>query len=149
VDECKIKRKAFVDAHRMWLPTSKHEIYSNAGVWGGLKKSVAIFDPDTNMLVKQYSTISGATQAMMYMSNELNYDFGPKTMNLPNAKLALRQSSKNPSYLIYGYRWIFLQDLRDGKISLEKASKASGEGEIYVETTKQNSVVIKKCLVSE
>jgi len=95
--------------HKFSVPTSS----------GGASRQVAVLDPSTGMLVKVYNSMKGAGKAALCLS-ELGHksEYAPITDAVVNN--IIRRSSKDPSLLLFGYRWLYLDDLRDRKVKYAK-----------------------------
>ena len=70
VDECKTKREELSHSLKPWIPTSKYSI--NIPTRGSTRRAVAIFDKDSNMVIKQYSGMAAACSVAEFLS-KLNY----------------------------------------------------------------------------
>ena len=66
VKSCKQERHdvAKKKVNKSYIPFSKNHI-KVSGIKRGQKKGVAVFDPSTNMIVKQYTSLQSATEAAM------------------------------------------------------------------------------------
>jgi hypothetical protein len=68
LDECKVKRQALSNSLKPWIPKSKYHInISNKGPSN--KTVIGIFDKDTKMVVKQYSSVTSACSVAEFLSN--------------------------------------------------------------------------------
>lgn len=135
-DECKQYRKEFVDAknskNNPWIPFSKNEL-KVAAIKRGVKRSVAVFDPATNMIIKQYTSMNSAGQAAVLLQ-KLGFNCEVNTMTPCVMKNVIHKSAMDPSQLIFGYRWLFVEDIRDGKFAVAKNA--------------DKHIIRKKCTVS-
>ena len=110
-------------------PQSRHRILvSGRGAHAG--KSVAVLDPDTCRVVKIYSTISAAILAVIFLAklkHECEYD--PERLDFKGKlRKLMHESSANPAILIFGYRWLFMEDLRDGKVTFNGVGETANDG---------------------
>jgi len=112
------------------------------------KKKVGVFDTETNMLVKQYSTLASAAHIAVYMCKKLGHNSGLRNMNFTSVKTAIRNSSKDPSLLIFGYRWLFVQELRDGIFFVDHTNPKCAEGSTN-KSEGSNTVINKTCLTTQ
>ena len=77
---------------------------------------IAVFDPTKNMVVKQYSSVRGAGKAALYLV-ELGYEPELKVTD-STIKNLIRKSGRDPSQQLFQYRWIYLDDLRSGRVTI-------------------------------
>eukprot|EP00980_Cylindrotheca_fusiformis_P018591 scaffold6162_cov154-Cylindrotheca_fusiformis.AAC.1 len=86
----------------------------------GSRKAVAILDPSSGRIVKMFSSVKNASQAV-----ELLQKLGhPCEWTMPDSKSIINRSSADPSLLLFGYRWLPLEDLRARKVKFPKPSSA-------------------------
>ena len=80
---------------------------------------VAVFDPERSMIVKQYTNLRVAVKAAILLSN-LGYasEFAVTEWGVKNL---VRKSSNDQSLLLFKYRWMYLDDLRSGRVILSPA----------------------------
>jgi len=85
------------------------------------EKAVGVFDPDTMMLVKQYSSSAAAGQAAVFLCESLNHDSGTKIEKLQSSHVEaiIRKSCRDPSLLLFGYRWLPVDNLRTGNFVIK------------------------------
>ena len=103
-----------------------------------LRKTVAVFDPDTKMIVKQYSSKKAAVTAAMILKNA-GYECEVE-LTSKNAKERLRMTGEDPSKLIFGYRWILTDELRSGKF---KSKDWTFRDDDLVSPTSTNTAVLR------
>jgi len=120
VDECKQSREenAKHKIKKSWIPFSKNEFKVSA-IQRGVKKAVAVLDPRTNMVVKQYTSMQSAAQAAMLILN-LGFSCEINPFSSGVLKANLHKSANDPSILIFGYRWLFMEDLRKGRFKVSE-----------------------------
>eukprot|EP00978_Attheya_sp_CCMP212_P032344 scaffold125904_cov49-Attheya_sp.AAC.3 len=81
---------------------------------GGTSRTIAVLDPDSGRIFKEYTTLRAACLAAMFISN-----LGIKSerpVSLSTVKTVLRKGKTDPSVLLFGYRWLYLDDLREGRV---------------------------------
>lgn len=89
----------------------------------GSSKVVAILDPSSGRIVKMFSSVKSALQAV-HLLQKLGHTCEWKT---PDAKSIIHRSSSDPSMLLFGYRWLPLEDLHSKKVKFPKASSTAIE----------------------
>ncbi|CAB9499372.1 Nucleosome-remodeling factor subunit NURF301 [Seminavis robusta] len=112
--------KISIPANLDWRPKSPYEIDVPAQK-GGTSMKVAVLDPDTGMIVKIYTAGSAALKAAKWM-----YDHGLKcevTVSTFTVKTQIKKSASEPSLTLFGYRWLYLDKLREGKVVFSEAEK--------------------------
>jgi len=95
-------------------PRSKSNIIIKASSHG---KPIAILDTVSGRVIKTYSTVKSASQAaqiLLNLGHRCEWNGGKSGLNL---KLIVLKSASDPSSLLFGYRWLFLEDLNDGKVT--------------------------------
>lgn len=124
VAECKQNRVEnamhYVMENKPWIPFSKYQMVVPRPQNTAIQKPVAIFDPDTNMIVKQYSSMSSSFLAASYL-HRLGFQCEMNQVTNSTVKINISKSSKDPSVLMFGYRWLRVADLRDGNFVLDKS----------------------------
>jgi len=89
---------------------------------------IAILDPDTGLLVKIYTSMNAACSAIDLISSR-NYvdewDFGGHCVP---GKLTRLIKDAEPSYTIFGYRWLRLSDLKEGKVAFAETDVKTRKG---------------------
>lgn len=86
----------------------------------GSGKPIAILDTVSGRVVKTYSTVKSASQAaqiLLKLGHRCEWNGGPSGLNL---KLIALKSASDPSSLLFGYRWLFLEDLSEGNVTFVK-----------------------------
>lgn len=101
------------DALRMWKPSSARKPLIVKIMRLSALKPVALLDPVSRRVVKIYGSIYHASKAIEMM-HQTAY---PCEYNAPGmSKKLLQKSAVDPHKLIFGYRWLYLEDLRAGKV---------------------------------
>lgn len=112
-------------------PKGKHKIGVKASN-NGLRKVVAILDPSSSRIVKMFSSIKSALQAVDLLQN-LGHQC---EWTAPDGKAIILRSSADPSLLLFGYRWLQLEDLQSKKVKFPKPSttfiEAKHDSYLYV-----------------
>lgn len=99
---------------RALKPKGKHKITTKAAK-PKVNRPVAIVDGSTGRLVKTYTSVKSAFHAALSISS-LGYRC-EQFPNYENVKNCLLKSMHDPSVKFFGYRWVFLDDLREGKVA--------------------------------
>ena len=118
-------------------------------VKGRSGRIVAVFDPSTNMIVKQYTTLRAAVQAALFIA-QLGYASEvPATDHC--IKSLVRKSGHDPSLVLFQYRWLYLDDLRSGRVVVvppwtnDEEFRSSGNSNPDADTTENSSSPKKDC----
>jgi hypothetical protein len=105
-----------------WIPPSKYEIHNTAtgrGIIGHKrKKPVGIYDPDTKMVVKQYSSINIALSVYDFLVSK-NHKSGLKSSNNVVLRHCINTSPNDPSIKLFGYRWMPMENIRSGSFKID------------------------------
>ncbi len=116
VDECKMKRQELTHSLKPWIPTSKYSI--NVPFRGGSgRKVIAVFDKETNMVIKQYSSMAATCLVVEFLSN-LGHKTETKVTNKQTLKQYINSMAEDPSLSLFGYRWLCIDDLRAGNFKI-------------------------------
>lgn len=99
------------------------------------------------MLVKQYSAIASAAHIVIYMST-LGFVSGMRNISVPDVKATIRNSSKDPSLLIFGYRWLFVHDLRAGNFVVNVPTNPKRADVSSSKSNEGITDISKRCLTS-
>lgn len=100
-------------------PKGKYKMFVNSK--HATTKKVAIFDPSTGRIVKAYSSVKNAAVAhshLVKLGHECEWT-DPDILKLVN------RSPSDPKCLIFGYRWLPLDDLRTKKVKFRRKASAS------------------------
>lgn len=83
------------------------------------RRPVAVLDPDTGLVVKIYTSLQAACAAIeIFRSLKHECELDLDVSELYNkVRLLVRTSSKKPKCRLFGYRWLWLDELRSGKVS--------------------------------
>jgi hypothetical protein len=95
-------------------PKGKHKITVKMQK-GGVTRPIAVLDPHTGRLAKVYSTVKSGAQAAMLLAG-LGHKCEWTTITDQSFKSIVNRGSSDPSMLIFGYRWLTLEDLRSGAV---------------------------------
>ena len=104
-----------VTAKRLVAP-SKSKLKINLS-WshGGTSRTIAVMNPETNMLMKLYITIKAACLAAHYLIT-----IGHSAEWLPlsdyTIKNTIKKSKDDPKITLFGYRWLYFVELRLNQI---------------------------------
>ena len=102
---------------RAQKPKGKHKITTKA-VKPKVNKPVAILDSSTGRIVKTYASLKSAYHAALCM-----VDLGHRCEQFPSydqIKSGIQKSATDTSLRFFGYRWIFLDNLKEGQVALHK-----------------------------
>jgi len=79
---------------------------------GGNTRIIAVFDPETGLVVKLYTTLKAACLAANYLTAE----FGHASEWIPLSDYTIKNSIKkgkdDPKLTLFGYRWMYFDELR-------------------------------------
>eukprot|EP00557_Chaetoceros_sp_GSL56_P013489 CAMPEP_0176482820 /NCGR_PEP_ID=MMETSP0200_2-20121128/3582_1 /TAXON_ID=947934 /ORGANISM="Chaetoceros sp., Strain GSL56" /LENGTH=2163 /DNA_ID=CAMNT_0017879167 /DNA_START=38 /DNA_END=6529 /DNA_ORIENTATION=- len=117
VDECKVKRQELSNSLKPWIPKSKYHI-TIPSKGPSSKTIIGIFDKDTKMVVKQYTSITSACSVAEFLSN-LGYKPEIGTTSKQRVREYIMSMQENPSLLLFGYRWLLMDNIRSGNFKLE------------------------------
>jgi Bromodomain/Homeobox KN domain len=84
------------------------------------RRAIAVLDPDSGRIAKIYSSLQAASAAIdlfLGLKYECERDLGGQEI-YPKVRVFV----KDPSFLLFGYRWLWLDELRSGKVSFKKES---------------------------
>jgi len=101
-------------------PKSKHKITLKVSK-PGVNRPVAILDPVSGRVIKIYSTMKTAGQAVQSLLRRGHQCEWPAEHDF-NIKAITHRGSADPTFLLFGYRWLMLDDLRSGKVEFAKLS---------------------------
>lgn len=132
VDECNAKRQDLSNSLKPWIPKSKYHV--NISNKGPANKTIAIFDKDTKMVVKQYTSITSACYIAEFLSN-LGHKSEIETASKTKVREYIMSMQENPSLLLFGYRWLLMDNLRSGNFKLEDKPSSA--------------IIQKKCKISK
>lgn len=116
--ECKQLRRdaasntAKNNLNKPWIPPSKRKIKAPS-IRRGVKRTVAVFDPCTSMIIKQYTSMNAAGLAAIALGRA-GFDAELESISINSVKSTIHKSASDPSVLLFGYRWMFLEDIRSG-----------------------------------
>jgi len=104
-------------------------------------KPIAVFDPDTKRIVKQYCSKSSAAKAVLMMhaagyASELE-------LTSTNAKIRL-DGAEDPSKPLFGYQWVSTEKLRSGNFKVKPYFRSDD----LVSPTSTNIAIMKVDTVS-
>ena len=108
------KFQAFLNSRPKGLYKIKVKVIKGASL-----KPIAVLDPDTSRIFRIFSSMKSASDAALIVSSQGN-QCEWKTLSDQTVKGVVKQSSADPKCLLFGYRWLSLQDLRNGKVKFPK-----------------------------
>ena len=85
-------------------------------------RPIAILDAVSGRVVKVYSSVKSASKAVeiiLKSGHRCEWNATANRTDL-NVKLIAEKSRNDPNSLLFGYRWLFLDDLNDGKVTFLK-----------------------------
>ena len=101
-----------IKQHKPWIPESKRQIKAPS-IRRGIKRTVAVFDPCTSMIVKQYTSMNAAGLAAIALERA-GFEAELEVITVNSVKVHIHKGAQDPSALLFGYRWMFLEDIRNG-----------------------------------
>ena len=106
-------------------PQPRHKIVATSPGTAG--RPIAVFDPDLGRLAKIYTTIQTIVGvAGLFISLKYPCEWGRQEINSSSKMRALIvRSSKDSRIRLFGYRWVFLDDLEKRKVSFSAPLKES------------------------
>jgi Bromodomain len=129
------------DYRRLELPTfqrkpsatpaskARHKIAGSCRAYSK-GRPIGVLDPDTGMLAKIYTTMLSASNAVSFLVNLKKHvcEWEPKDIDSQGKlRKIILQCQEDASVRLYGFRWTFLDDLRNGKISFVcRSSRENG-----------------------
>lgn len=99
------------NAIRRKMPKSKITLKAS-----GHGKPIAILDTVSGRVVKTYSTAKSASEAAQILLNNGNRCELKGGVSSLNLKLIAQKSASDPLLLLFGYRWVFLEELNEGRV---------------------------------
>ena len=107
---------------------ARHKIAGPVHNNGNKGRPIAVLDPDTGMIVKIYTTIPCASSAMTFLINMKKHkcEWSCKEVNTRDKlRKIIYDCRDDPNILLYGYRWLFLEDLRNGSVVFSAAKSSA------------------------
>ncbi|KAG7353450.1 bromodomain containing protein [Nitzschia inconspicua] len=96
-------------------PHSTHKIQLKT--WNPkASKTIAVLDPVSGRVVKAYGTVKGASRAVEILL-ELGHRCEWNAKSGLNMKLVAEKSGSDPTMLLFGYRWVYLDDLHNNRVA--------------------------------
>ena len=91
------------------------------------QRPVAVLDADSGRLMKVYSTLPSACNAVTFIFNlkryECEWDFNDICTPVKFRQNVMLPSSENPEIRLYGYRWLYLDKLRNRSVKFSRPQK--------------------------
>lgn len=120
--EADLQNSVSQGAEKDWIPSSKYQIHNahaGRGVIGNMKKKpVGIYDPDTKMVIKQYSSINIALNVYHFLVSH-DHKSGLKSSNNAILRQYINASPSDPSIKLFGYRWMAMENIRSGSFKID------------------------------
>ncbi len=104
-------------ALRSQRPKGKHKITVKVAK-PSVNRPVAIFDQVSGRIVKIYSSMKSASHAAHSLISLGHRCEWPSTQDL--VKQVVAKSASDPSIFLFGYRWLMLDELREGKVTFHE-----------------------------
>jgi hypothetical protein len=108
-----------------WKPRSVHRI-EVCKIGQNNAKAIAVLDPVAGRVVLTYSSAKNAARAVHILLTQGHRCEWNAKLGL-NMKLIAQKSARDPSMLVFGYRWVFLDDLRSNRVAFLEPSSQSVE----------------------
>lgn len=114
-------------------PTSQQHQLGSAvnGTRTHRKRPIAVLDPDDGSVVRVYHSASAASSAVVtLLSTDHPCEWNrTEISNLSKfRRVVLVECSAEPALLVYGYRWLFLDELHDGKVKFPEGTRLEKQG---------------------
>jgi hypothetical protein len=128
------RQKTTLTSFTRQSPLSAGPRHKIAAARGSVPKGrpVAVLDPDTGKIVKIYSTIHSAANAIdciVNMKRPCEWDL--KEINTHNKLRAIfARCQKEANVRLFGYRWLYLDDLRNQKVSFTSSRPCEPVAEV-------------------
>jgi Bromodomain len=108
-------------------PKNRHKVANIAKGGPQRRRPIVALDPDTCMVTKLYSTMLSFSSAVNIMvSRGLMFEYnGSEIDNANRLRTFVSKSAGDPSIRLFGYRWLYLDDLYDKKVSFQADMYAS------------------------
>jgi hypothetical protein len=103
-----LERRASNGRNKITVPFAK----------GGTNRLVAVLDPETGLLVKIYSSLRATCLAALFLVG-LGYPVEFPNLVARNVMSIIRKSPQDPTLLLFGYRWLNMDDLVERKVKFE------------------------------
>lgn len=115
------------------LSPSRHKIAGSSRTNSSKARPIAVLDPATGMIVKIYTTMLSASNAVNFLLNLRKHESEWESKDidtLGKLRKVIMLCQEDPSVTLYGFRWLFLDDLRNRKISFvrQSSSRADSDG---------------------
>jgi len=94
-----------------------------------------------NVVVRKYSSVSTAAMALRCMCKNMGQVSITDTFTAPYVATILGKAAKDPNLIIFGYRWLFVQDLQERRLITPDLT-------IHTETISRFAVIRKVSMVS-
>jgi hypothetical protein len=111
----------------------------SVGPVGSRGRAVAILDPDTGRIVKIYNSVHSSSKAVELLVSRMHEcEWEADKINRKDKIREIIVSSKDDAGLrLFGYRWLYLDELTDGKVSFanKPAREASTDSKRRKSTT--------------
>lgn len=105
---------------------ARHKIAATSA--GAKGRPIAALDPDTGRVVKLYATmqtILAVANLFLNLNHPCEWERSEIDASGKIRKLIV-MSSEDPKIRIFGYRWVFFDDLQSGLVSFEDSSSVNG-----------------------
>ncbi len=121
VQECKAKREELSHSLKPWIQPSKYQI--NVPTRGSIsvKRNIGVYDTESNMIIKQYTGFSAAYSVVEFLT-KLGHASEIGLCNKQNVKDHIIAMHKIPELLLFGYKWLYMDDVRAGKYKINKSN---------------------------
>jgi hypothetical protein len=131
--ECQ-RQNATLTSFTRQSPHSASPRHKIAAARGSMPKGrpVAVVDPDSGMIVKIYSTINSAANAIdciVKMKRPCEWEW--KEINTQNKLRAIfARCQRETNVRLFGYRWLYLDDLRNQRVSFTSSKPCEPVAEV-------------------
>jgi Bromodomain len=99
---------------------SRHKVTVSNRNYNG--RQVAVLDPESGRVVKFYSTVQAAIAAIdLFLQLKHPHEWDGLSNDVgQRARKIIKLSSSDPSALLFGYRWLFHEDLQRRRVVFDK-----------------------------
>ena len=149
IEICDEQRSELSNSLNVWIPKTKYSVNVAQRGTATQRTTIGIYDPDTHMVVKQYSSYVAASVVCDFLS-KLGHKPGMKVANRQRLRELINASSKDPGLLLFGYRWIPMDLIRSGSfVASPKIEKVKPENAVVTDKSSNSKYIIhSRCKIS-
>jgi hypothetical protein len=149
IEICDEQRSELSNSLNVWIPKTKYSVNVAQRGTATQRTTIGIYDPDTHMVVKQYSSYVAASVVCDFLS-KLGHKPGMKVANRQRLRELINASAKDPGLLLFGYRWIPMDLIRSGSfVASPKIEKVKPENAVVTDKSSNSKYIIhSRCKIS-